>query len=236
MTNKHISASGSDITPKQADMETAKSMLKKFDEYIDRTERNFKNAMAFQEQPITVVKSEDINNWIRDRSAEFEEYRANLSDVHGDIDALRKMTCNTAKDVTDTLKLNVELLTFFKQKLEAPAPEPKGFEKIEARFKVWWNTRKVFWWRVGISTFIVLGSALASVLVCLYTTRWSDDAWARRAYDAIVLLGDGDPAEFYRAARQSINEFGRKEAQKRILKLESDIKADVAQRDKEAQQ
>lgn len=143
MANKHISASGSDITPKQADMETAKSMLKKFDEYIDRTERNFKNAMAFQEQPITVVESEDINNWIRDRSAEFEEYRANLSDVHGDIDALRKMTCNTAKDVTDTLKLNVELLTFFKQKLEAPAPEPKGFEKFEARFKVWWNTRKV---------------------------------------------------------------------------------------------
>lgn len=232
MANKHISASGSDITPKQADMETAKSMLKKFDEYIDRTERNFKNAMAFQEQPITVVESEDINNWIRDRSAEFEEYRANLSDVHGDIDALRKMTCNTAKEVKDTLKLNVELLTFFKQKLEAPAPEPKGFEK----FKAWWNTRKVFWWRVGLSTFIVLGSALASVLVCLYTTRWSDDAWARRAYDAIVLLGDGDPAEFYRAARQSINEFGRKEAQKRILKLESDIKADVAQRDKEAQQ
>lgn len=232
MANKHISASGSDITPKQADMETAKSMLKKFDEYIDRTERNFKNAMAFQEQPITVVESEDINNWIRDRSAEFEEYRANLSDVHGDIDALRKMTCNTAKEVKDTLKLNVELLTFFKQKLEAPAPEPKGFEK----FKAWWNTRKVFWWRVGISTFIVLGSALASVLVCLYTTRWSDDAWARRAYDAIVLLGDGDPAEFYHAARQSINEFGRKEAQKRILKLESDIKADVAQRDKEAQQ
>lgn len=213
-------------------METAKSMLKKFDEYIDRTERNFKNAMAFQEQPITVVESEDINNWIRDRSAEFEEYRRNLSDVHGDIDALRKMTCNTAKEVKDTLKLNVELLTFFKQKLEAPAPEPKGFEK----FKAWWNTRKVFWWRVGISTFIVLGSALASVLVCLYTTRWSDDAWARRAYDAIVLLGEGDPAEFYRAARQSINEFGRKEAQKRILKLESDIKADVAQRDKEAQQ
>lgn len=232
MANKHISASGSDITPKQADMETAKSMLKKFDEYIDRTERNFKNAMAFQEQPITVVESEDINNWIRDRSAEFEEYRANLSDVHGDIDALRKMTCNTAKEVKDTLKLNVELLTFFKQKLEAPAPEPKGFEK----FKAWWNTRKVFWWRVGLSTFIVLGSALASVLVCLYTTRWSDDAWARRAYDAIVLLGDGDPTEFYRAARQSINEFGRKEAQKRILKLESDIKADVAQRDKEAQQ
>lgn len=232
MANKHISASGSDITPKQADMETAKSMLKKFDEYIDRTERNFKNAMAFQEQPITVVESEDINNWIRDRSAEFEEYRRNLSDVHADIDALRKMTCNTAKEVKDTLKLNVELLTFFKQKLEAPAPEPKGFEK----FKAWWNTRKVFWWRVGLSTFIVLGSALASVLVCLYTTRWSDDAWARRAYDAIVLLGDGDPAEFYRAARQSINEFGRKEAQKRILKLESDIKADVAQRDKEAQQ
>lgn len=216
-------------------METAKSMLKKFDEYIDRTERNFKNAMDFQEQPITVVESEDINNWIRDRSAEYEEYRRNLSDVHGDIDALRKMTSSygdTAKEVNDTLKLNVELLTFFKQKLEAHAPEPKGFGK----FKAWWNTRKVFWWRVGLSTFIVLGSALASVLVCLYTTRWSDDAWARRAYDAIVLLGDGDPAEFYHAARQSINEFGRKEAQKRILKLESDIKADVAQRDKEAQQ
>lgn len=216
-------------------METAKSMLKKFDEYIDRTERNFKNAMDFQEQPITVVESEDINNWIRDRSAEYEEYRRNLSDVHGDIDALRKMTSSygdTAKEVNDTLELNVELLTFFKQKLEAHAPEPKGFGK----FKAWWNTRKVFWWRVGLSTFIVLGSALASVLVCLYTTRWSDDAWARRAYDAIVLLGDGDPAEFYHAARQSINEFGRKEAQKRILKLESDIKADVAQRDKEAQQ
>lgn len=173
MANKHISASGSDITPKQVDMETAKSMLKKFDEYIDRNERNFKNAMAYQEQPITVVASEDINNWIKDRATEYEEYRKNLSDVHGDIDALRRMTCSygdTAKDVKDTLKLNVELLTFFKQKLEAPAPEPKGFEKFDARFKVWWNTRKVFWWRVGISTFIVLGSALASVLVCLYTT------------------------------------------------------------------
>ena len=235
MAKRNISASGSDITPKQVEMELAKSMLKKFDEHLDRNERNFNNAMTYQEQPITVVESEDINNWIRDRSAEYEEYRRNLSDVHGDIDALRKMTSSygdTAKEVNDTLKLNVELLTFFKQKLEAYAPEPKGFGK----FKAWWNTRKVFWWRVGLSTFIVLGSALASVLVCLYTTRWSDDAWARRAYDAIVLLGDGDPTEFYRAARQSINEFGRKEAQKRILKLESDIKADIAQRDKEAQQ
>lgn len=232
MAKRNISASGSDITPKQVEMELAKSMLKKFDEHLDRNERNFNNAMTYQEQPITVVESEDINNWIRDRSVEFEEYRANLSDVHDDIDALRKMTSSygdTAKEVNDTLKLNVELLTFFKQKLEAYAPEPKGFGK----FKAWWNTRKVFWWRVGLSTFIVLGSALASVLVCLYTTRWSDDAWARRAYDAAVEVGVEDPGRIYNEARKIFDTKGRNAAKDRIRKYEDRIRAYM---DEEGQQ
>lgn len=236
MAKRNISASGSDITPKQVEVELVKSMLKKFDEHLDRNERNFNNAMTYQEQPITVVESEDINNWIRDRSAEFEEYRANLSDVHADIDALRKMTSSNGditKEVKETLKLNVELLTFFKQNIEAPAPEPKGFEKFEARFKVWWNTRKVFWWRVGISTFIVLGSALASVLVCLYTTRWSDDAWARRAYDAAVEVGVEDPGRIYNEARKIFDTKGRNAAKDRIRKYEDRIRAYM---DEEGQQ
>ena len=197
-------------------METAKSMLKKFDEYIDRNERNFKNAMAYQEQPITVVESEDINNWIRDRSAEYEEYRKNLSDVHGDIDGLRKMTSSygdTAKEVNDTLKHNVELLTYFKKKLEASAPEPKGFGK----FKAWWNSRKVFWWRVGIFC-CKLG---ATVLVGLYCYCWSDDAWARRAYDAAATVdGEDNPGRYYQWARETFDRKGRKAAKDRILRLE----------------
>lgn len=228
MAKRNISASGSDITPKQVEMELAKSMLKKFDEHLDRNERNFNNAMTYQEQPITVVESEDINNWIRDRSAEFEEYRKNLSDVHADIDALRKMTSSNGdmtKEVKETLKLNVGLLTYFKQKMEAHAPEPKGLEKFEIRFKAWWNTSKVFWWRVGISTFMVLGSALASVLVCLYTTRWSDDAWARRAYDAAVEVGVEDPGRIYNEARKIFDAKGRNAAKDRIRKYEDRIRA-----------
>ena len=217
-----MSASGSDVTPKQAEMELTKSIMKRLEDFLDRYERIFRNAMEYQEKPITVVESEEIRNWITDRSEDFEEYRQNMSDVHGDIDALRRMTSgygDTAQEVKVALKQNVSLLSYFKEKLEEPAPEPKGLDKFEIKLAAWWNSRNVFRWRAGLF-FLTIGT---TVLVCLYAWNWSDDAWARRAYDAALRVGYENPASLYHQARTVFNTKGRKATKDIIRNYENDM-------------
>lgn len=226
MANRHISASGSDVTPKQAEMELTKSIMKRLEDSLDRYERNLRNAMEYQEKPITVVESEEIKNWITDRSVDFEEYRQNMSDVHGDIDALRRMASgygDTAQAVKSALKQNASLLSYFKEKLEEPAPEPKGLEMFEIKIAAWWNSRKVFRWRVGLFFLTIV----TAVLVCLYAWKWCDDAWARRAYDSAVKAGHENPAGVYYNTRTLFDKEGRKAAKDFIRRYEKETQADM---------
>lgn len=235
MTKQNISASGSDIIPKLADMELTKSIIQKLEACIDRNERNYNNAMEFQADPIQVVKSEEIKNWITDRSREYEEYRQNLSEVHSDIDAVRRQTISygdLARQVKDVLQENVKLLEYLKREVDTPAqePEPTGLKKLEAEFTAWWTSRRVFWWRVGVFCTTIV----AAVLVSLYFSLWSDDAWSRRAYDAAVGVGYDHPENLYQKARVLFGKKEREEVKEIILKYESDMEA--LSKEKEVQQ
>jgi len=234
MTKQNISASGSDIIPKLADMELTKSIIQKLEACIDRNERNYNNAMEFQADPIQVVKSEEIKNWITDRSREYEEYRQNLSEVHSDIDAVRRQTISygdLARQVKDVLQENVNLLEYLKREVDTPAqePEPTGLKKLEAEFTAWWTSRRVFWWRVGVFCTTIA----AAVLVSLYFSLWSDDAWARRAYDAAVKGRMDNPGQVYNTMRRTFNSDGREKAKADIIDYENYVRSHI---EKEVQQ
>lgn len=93
----------------------------------------------------------------------------------------------------------------------------KWYDRVVDRIVSWWNSRKGFWWRFGIFC-ATLG---ATILVGLYNYRWSDDAWARRAYDvASTVDGEDNPGLYYQWARETFDSKGRKAAKDRILRLE----------------
>ena len=58
----------------------------------------------------------------------------------------------------------------------------------------------------------------------LYESRWSDDAWARRAYDAAVILEFKDKEIVYHSVRQDFASGKAKSNKHRIRELEAEVK------------
>lgn len=190
MTKNNKSTQETLITPEQLDKETSKTMLKRQDNFLDSIKRIVENAMQYQEQPVEVLRADDIERVIN-------------AQLGGMIQKMEKT------------------LALYKPKIVIPAPSPevkkKWYDRVVDRIVSWWNSRKGFWWRFGIFC-ATLG---ATILVGLYNYRWSDDAWARRAYDvASTVDGEDNPGRYYQWARETFDSKGRKAAKDRILRLE----------------
>lgn len=178
------------ITPEQLDKETSRTMLKRQDDFLDSIKRIVENAMQYQEQPVEVLKADDIERVIN-------------AQLGGMIQKMEKT------------------LALYKPKIVVPAPSPevkkKWCDRVVERVVSWWNSRKGFCWRFGIFC-TTLG---ATILVGLYCYRWSDDAWARRAYDAAATVdGEDNPGRYYQWARETFDRKGRKAAKDKIFRLE----------------
>lgn len=66
--------------------------------------------------------------------------------------------------------------------------------------------------------------SLFAILWTLYESRWSDDAWARRAYDAAVILEFKDKEIVYHSVRQDFANGKAKFNKHRIRELEAEVK------------
>lgn len=84
-----------------------------------------------------------------------------------------------------------------------------------------------FVWKNRLNIIYDVAAALLSIFVALWTlyqSRWSDDAWARRAYDATGILGVKNQEIVYHSVRKDFAEGNAKATKRRIRDLEARIK------------
>ncbi len=84
-----------------------------------------------------------------------------------------------------------------------------------------------FVWKNRLNIIYDVAVALLSIFVALWTlyqSRWSDDAWARRAYDAAVVLEIKDKDVVYHGVRQSFANGKAKSTKHKIREIEAQVK------------
>lgn len=196
---------------------------------------------ALKQQPdARAPEMQELKDQMKDLNASMDAHNSDINTIAANIKGTYDVLCSFYRRLDETEKTNEKTSTatvemhnllkrfsgladaYQKKFADAESRENLSFiRRTEARFKDWWNSRKGFWWRVGIYC-STLG---ATILVGLYCYRWSDDAWARRAYDAAVGVGYENPERVYRQARTMFNEKGRKEVKERIRQYETDMQS-----------
>ena len=84
-----------------------------------------------------------------------------------------------------------------------------------------------FVWKNRLNIIYDVAVALLSIFVALWTlyqSRWSDDAWARRAYDATGILGFKDHEIVYHSVRKDFANGKAKSTKSRIREIEAQVK------------
>ena len=84
-----------------------------------------------------------------------------------------------------------------------------------------------FVWKNRLNIIYDVAVALLSIFVALWTlyqSRWSDDAWARRAYDATGIFGFKDQEIVYHSVRKDFANGKAKSTKSRIREIEAQVK------------
>ena len=159
--------------------------------------------------PINVVRAGDLQN------LKFNAVAPIPQELKDDI-AVIKTCISSIQDGIAELQKKLE-----KEPEPAPVPElkePEVKEKVSIGKKLsqWINSKVA----VFINMAFLFASTAFMILAGLYALRWSDDAWARRAYDVEVRIGMERPGDFYHETRESFRKDHRHAAKGRALDIE----------------
>ena len=99
---------------------------------------------------------------------------------------------------------------------ESKEPEVKEKVSIGKKLSQWIDSKVA----VYINMSLLLASTAFMIIAGLYALRWSDDAWARRAYDVGVRIGMERPGDFYHETRERFNTEQRRTAKAAVLDME----------------
>lgn len=204
-----------------------KKILDKLNEISAASARKDEMLAQYQAEPMNVLRAEDIDKAVTIMLEEPEGYLSAVAEIRREISAIKEYAGkldfallgsdgNVSKMGNHLLNMG-NLLHQYLLALENKQQEPKGFRK---KFMIWWTSWKVFLWRVGL----FLATLAFNILLGLYCYRWSDDAWARRAYDAAVKVGVESPENLYRQAREHIDRRGLVATKKTIAEYEESVK------------
>ena len=159
--------------------------------------------------PINVVRAGDLQN------LKFNAVAPIPQELKDDI-AVIKAYYSEIKEGIAELKEKPE-----KEPEPAPVPDPK---EPEAKEKVSIGKKLSQWINSKVAVYINMALLLAStafmIIAGLYALRWSDDAWARRAYDVGERIGMERPGDFYHETRQRFNTEQRRTAKAAVLDME----------------
>ena len=204
-----------------------KTIIKILNEIRSASEQKDAALAQYQAEPMNVLRAEDIDKAVTIMLEEPEGYLSAVAEIRGEISAIKEYASkldfallgsdgNVSKMSNHLLNMG-ELLHRYLLALENKQQKPNGFRK---KFMTWWTSWKVFLWRVGL----FLATLAFNILLGLYCYRWSDDAWARRAYDAAVKVGVESPENLYRQAREHIDRRGLVATKKTIVEYEESVK------------
>ena len=159
--------------------------------------------------PINVVRAGDLQNMKFNAVAPIpKELKDDITSINNGMSAIKA----AIEGLPEKLKKKPE---------PALVPEPK---KPEVKEKVSIGKRLSQWIDSKVSVYIHMALLLAStafmIIAGLYALRWSDDAWARRAYDVAVKMDAPNPGKFYHDTRESFRKDHCHAAKGKVLDIE----------------
>ena len=180
------------------DMDRIKMMQDKVLDELQKirqeSERKSQLLATYQAEPLNVVPVSDLR----------EEIRTGLKDV------VRRVESSDSRTVKD-------IGTMLDEKL--PSLMDKALEDVQRDTdSLWWH--KILFVIVAVA--LVL--ALTSGALTLYDRYWSDEAWARRAYDAAVFLDNNNKDIIYHGVRQRLVDGDRKSTRRQVRAIERQVK------------
>lgn len=167
--------------------------------------------------PVNVIRAEDIQKMdIRATATIPDETKANICNIRTGVTGIMDAIGNLHDVVVRKLEPGIMKMA---QPLPAPVttePEEKENVSIVKRVKQWLESKSC----VYINLALMLATWLFFLFAGLYVTLWSDDAWARRAYDVGVRMEMDSPGDFYHETRERFNTGQRRTAKAAVLDME----------------
>lgn len=182
------------------------------------SERKSKLLAEYQATPLEVVKLENIYDIIDSDSIydDLDSYLKPMRENESSMTELLNKINNRTTRIDNGLDNQYSLMEDGLQKIDSYITKPSRRKRF---FEFVWKNR--------LNIIYDVAAALLSIFVALWTlyqSRWSDDAWARRAYDATGILEFKDQEIVYHSVRKDFAEGNAKATKRRIRDLEARIK------------
>ena len=216
MSNRNTIAPDSLTTPEETYKELSKQLTRIVQDKCGEMSRNLTSALQYQAEPVEVVRADELKSCT-----------VAMQGVSRALDASISRLTTIAEDIKPRTVIQAE---------PAPEPEVKWHKRLWENFKHWWSSDNGYLLR-----FAAYALLLCSVLFYgVYLDEWSDDAWARRAYNTAVIAGDSDPGSVYHEVRKLFRSDRRRTAKGKVRDYEESVakflreQRDEEKREKEA--
>jgi hypothetical protein len=225
MIKKTITAPDTLVTPEQADNKKSETMLKDFREQLDRHEREFNNAKAFQIKPMDVLSKEEVESFVEKIAMKLNANPCESGDVETELKNIKARLSTMSYIREELTEIKSKISDIQAKAKEEPEPRKSLIDKIIQ----WLEYDLVLY----ICRGVMLGIVSGAMFVAIHTLYWSDDAWARRAYDAAVQIEEfQNPGNAYHNTRKLFLQERRRTAKGVVLDLENEAREE--QREKAA--
>lgn len=159
--------------------------------------------------PINVVRAGDLQNMKFNAVAPIpKELTDDITSINNGMSAIKA----AIEGLPEKLKKKPEPALV----PEPNKPEVKEKVSIVKRLSQWINSKVA----VYINMALLFASTAFMIIAGLYALRWSDDAWAQRAYDVAVKMDAPNPGKFYHDTRESFRKDHRHAAKGKVLDIE----------------
>lgn len=178
------------------------------------SERKSKLLAEYQATPMEVVEIDSLWDIINPDTIvrNFDERLRPLKESDKSMAALLNKIDNRTGRIDNGLDNQYSLIEGLDSYITKPSRRRRFFEFV-------WKNRYNVIYDVAVALL-----SLFAILWTLYESRWSDDAWARRAYDAAVILEFKDKEIVYHRVRQDFANGKAKSNKHRIRELEAEVK------------
>ena len=176
-----------------------KQILAAIGQVREESERKIRLLGEYQENPLEVVSLEKVLKAIDGLKNPNLEKSVRAQADAGLISSVNTLTCREKDLVAYTKELGGLVNDFLHPK--AP-PEPQGMEKYLSMLKDLLSPRNLM---IGTTIIFLIGIIL-NVVICFDARYQSEDAWAKRAYEAATYIGWKSPGKAYEMVRKSFLE------------------------------
>ncbi len=199
--DKIVNNRESDVIPAEQVILQQKQILTAIGQVREESERKIQLLREYQEDPLEVVSLDKVLKAIDGlKNPNLEKsVRAQTDAVTGLISSVNTLTGRE----NDLIAYAKELGGLINDVLHPKSPpEPKGIRKYISRLKKTFSPRNLM---LGTAAVFFVG-IIFDIVICYDARYLSEDAWAKRAYEAAASIGWKSPGRAYEMVRISFLE------------------------------